>query len=116
MKYLNKLSRNETEAEIQNYYHNLGYQSIRRGWPDFVFWKKGKDNKKEYLFIEVKKPIVSGSPFARKRRNRLITPPQRKMKNIFLDLGLDHRVCFGLLPDGTPNFKIYAGINKNTKK
>lgn len=112
MKYLNKESNNETEKSVQKYFHSLGYTSIKRGWPDFCFYKRNT-GKIEYIFIEVKKPVIPGTPFARKRRNSSITPAQRRMKNIFEDLGLDYRVCFGLSENGSPNFRTdLAGINK----
>lgn len=118
MRYLNKLSGNKTELAVQNYYHELGYQSIKRGWPDFCFWKSLPGGKRKYIFVEVKKPVVPGSPFSRKKKNRQpVTPAQRRIKNIFLDLGLDYRVAFGLLPDGTPDFRVnVAGINRHLKK
>jgi len=113
MKYLNKKSSNETERNVQEYFLSLGYISIRRGWPDFCFYR-GPRGKREYIFIEVKKPIMPGKPFSKKKSKcSPITPAQRRMKNIFKDLGLDYRVCFGLLEDGTPNFRTgLAGINK----
>ena|SRR3989338_3732627 len=116
MKYLNKESNNETERAVQRYFHSLGYISIRRGWPDFCFYR-GPRSKREYIFVEVKKPIISGTPFSRKKKQRPITSPQRRIKNIFYDLGLDYRVCFGLREDGSPNFRSdLAGINKKYKK
>jgi hypothetical protein len=115
-----RLSINKEEAKIQEYYHSLGYQSIRRGWPDFCFWKKGESGKNEYIFVEVKPPleIPPGTPFRRKRSKRPpITTYQRRMKNIFTDLKLDHRVSFGFLPDGAPNFRTdRKGINKKFKE
>jgi len=116
MKYLNKESNNETERIVQRYFHSLGYMSIRRGWPDFCFYR-GPRGKRKYIFVEVKKPIMRGTPFCRKKKKHPITPPQRRIKNIFQDLGLDYRVCFGLLEDGSPNFRNdLAGINKERKR
>ena len=113
MKYLNKESINETEKTVQAYYHSLGYTSIKRGWPDFCFYR-GPRGKREYIFVEVKRNIKPGTPFYKKnKKHNLITPAQRRIKNIFQDLGLDYRVCFGLLEDGTPNLRTdLAGINK----
>lgn len=116
MKYLNKESNNETERMVQHYFHSLGYTSIRRGWPDFCFYR-GPRGKREYVFVEVKKPIIPGTPFCGKKKKRPITPAQRRIKNIFQDLGLDYRVCFGLSEDGLPNFRNdLAGINKKRKR
>lgn len=104
MRYINKLSSNTTEAEVQSFFHNQGYMSIRRGWPDFCFWKN-VNGKREYLFIEVKKSDEKN-----------IKPWQRKVKNIFADLGLKYKVCFGM-KDGMPNFDASCrGINKRRRK
>jgi hypothetical protein len=102
MKYINKMSHNQTEAQVQNYYHSLGYQSLKRGWPDFCFYKNRRKGKGEYIFVEVK----------RKNQNS-IKVCQRNIKNIFTELGLTYKVAFGLKEDGTPNFKDnLPGINK----
>lgn len=116
MKYLNKESNNQTEKAVQAYLHSLGYISIKRGWPDFCFYR-GPRGKREYIFVEVKKPIIPGTPFSRKKIKHPLTPPQRRMKNIFQDLGLDYRACFGLLKNGSPNFRNdLLGINKKKNR
>ena len=101
MKYLNKISNNETEAKVQKYFHSLGFQSIKRGWPDFCFYKKKRGQKTEYVFVEVKR-----------KEEKNIKNYQRKIKNIFKDLGLDYKICFGVLEDGSPNFRKERGLNK----
>jgi len=94
--YFNKPKTNITEKQVQEYYKSLGYKSLSRGWPDFVFYKeKGKWNR-EYIFIEVKRENQDS-----------IKPAQRKMRNIFRRCGLNYEVCFGVKPDGTPNFRPY---------
>jgi len=100
MKYINKQSTNKTESEVQKYFLDNGYQSIKRGWPDFCFWKKEKGKKPEVIFVEVKRSNQSG-----------IKTPQRKIKNIFKKLGLDHRIAFGVLEDGSPNYAKHPGLN-----
>lgn len=119
MHYLKKLSSNKTERAVQEHYHSLGYTSIKRGWPDFCFWKKEPGKKAEYIFVEVKPaPPLKGTPFRKKKtysQQNVLTPPQRKIKNIFKSLGLDFRVAFGVNNDGSPNYEVpRAGINKTT--
>jgi VRR-NUC domain-containing protein len=99
MQYLNKRSNNE--KAIQEFYIARGYQSVRRGWPDFCFWKKNKNGAPEFIFVEVKRHDEGN-----------IKPWQRKIKNIFRSLNLDYRVAFGLNEDGTSRFrKDIPGIN-----
>ncbi|MAH46458.1 hypothetical protein CMI37_11540 [Candidatus Pacearchaeota archaeon] len=96
MSKLNKLSNNVTEKEVQEYFHDLGYHSIKRGWPDFCFFK-GKD----IIFVEVKRSDQN-----------TIKSHQRRIKNIFKKLGLDYRVAFGM-KDGKPDYKQRAGLNRH---
>ena len=50
-----QLTMRNTEAEIETKYRTKGYETLRRGWPDFVFIKRNKDGKlTEALFREVK--------------------------------------------------------------
>jgi hypothetical protein len=100
-KYINKISNNPTEKAVQEWFIAQGYFSLKRGWPDFCFWRRDENRKKEYVFVEVKRS-----------NQTTIKNHQRKIKNIFNDLGLTYRVAFGLNEDGTPNFKEFAGINK----
>jgi hypothetical protein len=100
MKHLNKVGRNVVERSIQHWYFANGFQSLKSGWPDFVFWKKAADGKTTYQFVEVKQYM-----------NDNIRNNQRKVKNIFRSFNLDYRVAFGILPDGSPNFQKRKGIN-----
>jgi hypothetical protein len=100
MKHLNKLSKNVVEKSVQDWYLANGFQSLKSGWPDFVFWKKSPDGKTIYQFVEVKQ-----------HNNDNIRNNQRKVKNIFRSFNLDYRVAYGLLPDGSPNFQKRKGVN-----
>lgn len=89
---------------MQEYYISQGYQSLSKGWPDFVFYKKRPGQKTEYLFIEVKRP-----------NQNTIKAWQRRIKNVFEDLGLDYFVCFGLNSEGKPDFKQLPGLNNKKR-
>ncbi len=105
MKHLNKLSKNVVEKSIQDWYFANGFQSLKSGWPDFVFWKNSPDGKTIYQFVEVKQHTKDN-----------IRNNQRKVKNIFRALDLDYRVAYGITADGSPNFENRAGVNSHIKK
>jgi hypothetical protein len=46
--HLNKVSKNVVEKSIQNWYFSNGFQSLKSGWPYFLFWKKSHDGKTIY--------------------------------------------------------------------
>lgn len=94
-KYINsKRRKNKHENDVQDWFIKNGYYSIARGWPDFCFFKMQPDGKVEAVFVEVKRPDQT-----------MIKPHQNTIKKIFERLGLDVRVAFGSLEDGSPNFK-----------
>jgi wyosine [tRNA(Phe)-imidazoG37] synthetase (radical SAM superfamily) len=97
-------STNPTERRVQEYFHQLGYKSIRGGWPDFVFYKFNKLTKKnDYTFIEVKTPVKTGNSYYRKEVRHLISRQQKRIRRVFLDLDLNYNLILGFNDDGTPN-------------
>lgn len=56
MDYLNHEKKNRHEESVRKYFHSQGFQSLSRGWPDFVFFKQTPEGKKEIIFVEVKPP------------------------------------------------------------
>jgi len=51
---------NEREHQIFEKYRHQGFAYLRRGWPDFAFYRKGR-NGLEVRFVEVKKPRQKGT-------------------------------------------------------
>lgn len=94
----NRIRKNKHEGAVQSWFFKNGYESLARGWPDFVFFKMLPDEKIEAIFVEVKPPDRS-----------MIKPDQHMIKEIFKRLGIEVKVAFGILEDGSPNFQELVG-------
>lgn len=66
---------NRRERLIAERYESQGYEVIRKGWPDFLFYKSG-----EAKFVEVKRPCLS--------QKRGLSQHQRRTLEILRELGL----------------------------
>lgn len=97
-KYINQKKKNPTEEAVRSYFQSIGYKTIHKGWPDFCFFRFLPNQKVEAIFVEVKRS-----------NQTTIKPHQNTIKKIFKRLGIDVKVCFGLNPDGTPNFQDIEG-------
>lgn len=94
MEYLNETFdggriTSRAEMAVVEHFMKRGYDFLRRGWPDYAFFKG-----KELILVEVKQS-------KRFKPNRF----QARMIKLLTDAGLDVRVAYGLKPDGTPDFQ-----------
>ena len=92
--YINRTKRNDTEYSVQQYFISQGYDSLARGWPDFLFFKFDNKGKIEAVFVEVKRS-----------NQNCIKSHQNTIRKLLGHLGIEVKVCFGMNEDGTPNFK-----------
>lgn len=93
MEYLNEMFdggriASRSEMEVVEYFIKQGYDFLRRGWPDYGFFKEGS-----LVLVEVKKSKNN-------KPNRF----QTRMIKLLSDAGLDVRVAYGLKADGSPNY------------
>lgn len=79
------------ETKILEMYKNKGYQYLRNGWPDFVFYKIVKGKLKEIIFVEVKPT-----------NKDLLSPAQIKTKNLIEKyLNLPYKIeCLYIISGG----------------
>ncbi len=98
MDYLNHQKKNRHEEAVRQYFHSQGFQSLSRGWPDFVFFKETNEGKKEIVFVEVKPP-----------QGETIKTHQGAIKEILETFGCDVRVAFGVDESGSPVYKKIEG-------
>ena len=81
---------NESELIVVEKYRALGYNCLKRGWPDFCFY-----NGDDIIFVEVKRTRQAGSP------KKGLNSYQVKMIDILINLGLDVRVEYAGKPSQT---------------
>ena len=75
------LKTNKREQSVFKKYTELGYNCLTKGYPDFCFYKD-----KEVVFVEVKRKQKKPSS------QMGLSKHQRKMIDIFIQLGLDVRI------------------------
>jgi len=94
---------NKIELMVVEKYRDLGYDCLKRGWPDFCFY-----NGDDVVFVEVKRTTEKITP------KQGLNSYQVKMIDILRKLGLDVRVEYVNPPDQYKNNQ--RSISNETNK